>query len=334
MLSVPASYPKVKRAGIHLYKAISWRRWLFKMLLGLCMLGRVDELLGAKYNSPVPIYPHFPFETFSTKIRQDIGIEDLQIVVSFPSMLKRGRFYANLLSSNAEQLGFVKVSVDALNNVSFTREAETIRTLLTRSLHSFEFPKILCEGNINSYRYIIWEPLPANARPLKSKWDGIPKLCRDELITGSCRVQKIEELSWWSSFQKRTSDIKPLADEINSWTDREATVCFAHGDFTGSNMCNDNGLIWVFDWEDSAPDAPIMTDEVRFFLEARTRLLVNNPQKAAKLLARRFLAVVDDEANKNLALSLAFLCSRANGSGIIMGKHWYQIKWGGIHNAE
>jgi hypothetical protein len=263
-----------------------------------------------------------------------MGRLDLQVVVSFPSILKQGRFYANILSSSAEQLGFVKVSVDALSDLSLAREVETIQKLLSRSIHSFEFPKVLCEGKINSHRYIILEPLPVNAQPVKAKWDGIPKLCSDELVAGSCRVQRIEKLSWWSSFQRITSDIKPLADDINSWNDREATVCFAHGDFTGSNICHDSGSIWVFDWEDSAPDAPIMTDEVRFFLEARTRLLVNNPKKAAKLLARRFLSISDDDVKKNMALSLAFLCSRGNGSGIIMGKHWYQIKSGDKYNAK
>jgi hypothetical protein len=327
VLAVPATYPQVKRAGVHLYKAISWRRWLFKVLLKLCMFGRIDELYGAKCISPIAIYPYFPFELFLARIRQDMRTSDLQVVVSFPSMLERGRFYANLLSSNGTQLGFSKVSVDASNDLSLAREVATIRSLLSRSFHSFEFPKVLCEGNINSYRYVVFEPLPVNARALKSKWDGIPKLCRDELVMGSVKIQRIEELSWWPSFQQEiTSDIKPLTDYINSWADHEATVCFAHGDFTGSNMCNDNGLIWVFDWEDSASDAPIMTDEVRFFLEPRTRLLVNNPKKVVKLFERRFFPTFDDDVKKNSALALAFLCSRGNRSGTIMGKHWDRIK--------
>ena len=334
VLSVPARLPGVKWAGIQLFKATSWRRRLFKEFFALCVLGRIDGLFGGKYTSPVPVYPHFPFEAFLNQIRTEIGVSDVQVVVTFPSTLERGRFYVNLLSLNAEQLGFAKVSTDAvMNDLSLAREAETIKRLLGSSMCSFEFPKIISEGKTGLYRYTVFEPLPNNARPIKANWDGTPQSCRDELAAGSYRVQRIEKLSWWSLFQSVAAKVTPLADEINSWTDRDATVCWAHGDYTRSNMCHDGGRVWVFDWEDSAPDAPIMTDEVRFFLEAHGRMIVNDPQRMGRLLARRFLTSTDGGA-KNMALALAFLCSRENVSGVIMGKRWHQIKSEGKHNVK
>ena len=309
VFSVPVSYPKVKRAGIRLYKAVSWRRWLFKKLLGLEMFGMIDKFLGSLCSSPVPIYPHFPFATFLRKIRQDMGISDLQPVVTFPTTLERSRFYVNLLSSSAKELGFAKVSVDTVNDSSLTREVETINKLSNSPICSFEFPKVMSEGTIGPYRYVIFEPLPNNARPIEAKWDGIAQTCRDELTAASCRVQKLEELSWWSSFQEIMPDVRPLADEINAWADRDATVCWAHGDYTRSNMCYAGGRVWVFDWEDSAPDAPIMTDEVRFFLEAHGRLLVTNPKRVGELLAHRFLGAFDAQANE-IALALVSVCEK------------------------
>ena len=231
----------------------------------------------------------------------------------------------NLLSPEAAQLGFAKVSLSPMTDSCFERESEAIGKMTALANRSFYVPKVLAEGRFCSHRYLVLESLPAKAQPLVEKWEGSPQICQNELSEGTHRIQKIEELSWWAMFQEMRSEVKPLAAESDSWADRTIQVCLAHGDFTRANMCQYNSSPWLYDWEDTAPDAPAMTDEVRFFLERKPRLLLSRPAHVANLLGTRFLSGFDDEARKNLAMALAFLCSRGNDSGIIMGKQWRRI---------
>ena len=326
MLSVPVGCPShVKRTGIGLYKSVSVRRSLFKRTLTLATFLGCDAFLGTKSSTPVPGYPNFPFKDFMEIVCQQLGQVDIQGIVSFPSDLSRGRFYVNFLSSRAAQLGFAKVSLSPMTDSCFERESEAIGKMAALANRSFHVPKVLAEGRFCSHRYLVLESLPAKAQPATDKWDGSPQLCRNELSEGTYRIRKIEELSWWAKFQEVRSEVTPLAEESESWADRTVQVCLAHGDFTRANMCQYNSSLWLYDWEDTAPDAPAMTDEVQFFLERRPRWLLSRPAHVATLLGRRFLSGFDNEARKNLAMALAFLCSRGNGSGIIMGKQWHRI---------
>ena len=176
-----------------------------------------------------------------------------------------------------------------------------------------------------SHRYLILEALPSKAQQVAEEWEESPQRCRNELSTPSYKIQGFEKLSWWPAFEEMGSEVTLLAKEIDSWSDQTAQGCLAHGDFTRANMCQSGGSICLFDWEDSAPDGPVMTDEVRFFLERRSRSLMSRPDYVAALVGRQFLSVANDETRRNLALALAFLCSRGNASGIIMGQHWLQI---------
>ena len=326
VLSLPIGCPsQVKRAGIGLYKPLSARRWLFRAALtGATYLG-VDAFLGNRARTPVPACPDFPFEEFVAMVGQKLGQADLQGIVSFPSDPSRDRFYVNLLSPRAVQAGFAKVSLSSATDSCFEREAQAIREMAALPNRSFQVPKVLAEGRISSHRFLVLEPLPGNASPMAEGWEGTTQRCRDELSVGTRRVQSIGELSWWPAFQEMAAEVTPLSEEVQSWPQQTVEVCRAHGDFSRANLCRDGRAIWLYDWEDTAADAPVMTDEVTFFLERRPRRLLSRPDQVATSLGRRFLAQSAGEARKDLAMALAFLCSRGNASGTIMAERWHRI---------
>jgi hypothetical protein len=196
--------------------------------------------------------------------------------------------------------------------------------LASQAVFSFRLPRVLVEGKFNSHQYLITETMPANARPIPARWEPIPRRCRDELVKTSLRMKPIRELSWWESFCELRSEVKPLAEAIEPWVDEKIEVCWAHGDFTHRNICQVQDEVWLFDWENSSPDAPVMTDEVRFFWATRSRRMISHRAKVASELGRRFLAWGNDRRRRDLALALAFLCTCTQG-GILCGRNWGQM---------
>jgi len=296
------------------------------------MFARIDGLVGREFPTPVPRYPTFNFDGWLEQARHDLGIPNAQAVVSFPGQLKRARFYVNLLSVEGEPLGFAKISLDSKNDHCLVTETKALRYLAAQSRLSFRVPKILAEGKFNSHQYLVTEAMPAHARPIPAKWEPIPQRCRTELVESSHQTKRFKELSWWSEFLDKAGEVKPLVEAIKVEGDQEIEVCWAHGDFTHRNICCVQDEVWLFDWENSASDAPVMTDKVRFFSSARRRI-VSRPADVAFALGQRFLTSGDKCRRRDLALALAFLCTRTQG-GMTYGQYWDQIVRGGECNVD
>jgi hypothetical protein len=323
-LSVPTVPPRLRRLGVEFYKEISARRWLFKLGVRLAIIARIDRLVARQLSTPVPKHPNFSFDAWLAEARQGIGSTDAQAVVSFPGQPNRRRFYVNLVSPKAEALAFAKISLDEKNDQHLETEAKTLRYLAAQDIRSFRVPKVLVEGTFNSHRYLITAPMPAKAKPAPATWEPIAKRCRDELAGVSRRQQRLEELSWWGSFNDKAQEVKPLAEAIKAEEDRIVEVCRVHGDYTSRNISCVGDEVWLFDWENSAPDAPVMTDEVRFFLGIQGRRIDSNPADVAAALGHRYLASRSRAAQRELALALAFLSTRTK-SGVICGQYWHHI---------
>ena len=145
-------------------------------------------------------------------------------------------------------------------------------------------------------------------------------------------MKPIKELPWWDSFREVRGEVESLAEAIDRWADLAIDVCWAHGDFTHRNICQVGNSVWLFDWENSSPDAPVMTDEVRFFWAMQSRRITSDPARVASALSRSFLTGADERRRRDLALALAFLCTCTQG-GIICGRNWSQMAQRRVSNA-
>lgn len=310
--------------GVRLYKAASARRRLFKTIIRLGVFARVDGWVGREHGTPVPQHPTFNFQPWLDQVRQELRIPNAQAVVSFPGQTRRARFYVNLVSPKGDPLGFAKISLDSKNDRHLLTENESLRGLAGQFNLSFRLPMILAGGEFNSHQYLITETMPVDARPIPPKWEPVPRRCHGELVRSSHRIKPIKQLSWWDSFSELRDQVKPLAEAVDHWADQEIEVCRAHGDFTHRNICEAANRVWVFDWENSSPDAPVLTDEVRFFWAMQSRSITTGHGRVAAALRRRFLTGADEYRRRDLALALAFLCTRTQG-GIVCGRNWSQM---------
>ena len=324
VLSVP-SYPSgLRRAGINLYKAVSLRRHLFKAGLRLSNLAHLDGTVARKSPTPVPNLPDFDFDKWLEEARDAIGNSQAQAVVSFPSQPGRGRFYVQLLSTSGKVLGFTKISLDEKNDERLETEAGVIEHISSQRTRSFRVPALTSLSSFDGHRYLISEALPDSAHPAPARWGPVAKNCLDELTNGTCLFRPPEELSWWPRFLQM-ENVEALADAIRDAKCTETQVCRAHGDFKSWNMCVTDDVVWLFDWEDSCPDAPVMSDEVSFFIGTISRALMSNPASAAAALGKRFLAAGDDGREASLALALAFLSTTENELHVRCAQHWYNV---------
>lgn len=310
--------------GVRLYKETSARRRLFKAVIRFGMFAHVDSFVGRELPTPVPKHPTFDFEGWIEQVRSDLTIPAAQAIVSFPGQARRARFYVNLVSPKGDPLGFAKISLDSKNDGYLATESKALRFLAGQPISSFRVPQILVEGKFNSHQYLITETMPVHARPIPAKWEPIPRRCRDELVKASRRMKPIKELPWWDSFREVRGEVESLAEAIDRWADLAIDVCWAHGDFTHRNICQVGNSVWLFDWENSSPDAPVMTDEVRFFWAMQSRRITSDPARVASALSRSFLTGADERRRRDLALALAFLCTCTQG-GIVCGRNWSQI---------
>jgi hypothetical protein len=322
---VPSRPSRLKRVGVDLYKEISTRRWLFKLGTRLAMMAHVDQFVGRTLSTPVPKYPDFPFGSWLNLARKDIAAPYAEPVVSFPGQLKRKRFYVNFLSPEGQSLAFAKVSLDVHDDQCLLREARALRHLAQQPLRSFRVPKVLAEGTFDSHRYLITEAMPTDAKPLPATWRDIPQACRNELAMLSVHVKAIRDLNWWTLFRSKAHELKSLDEAIHRYSNQLAEVCWAHGDFTTRNICSGGNDVWIFDWENSSPDAPVLTDEVRFFIGMHGRRTASKPAEVATALGRNFVDGKDTSAKQNFALALAFL-STCTKSGVICARHWNIIE--------
>jgi hypothetical protein len=320
-LAVPTVAWRLRRRGVQLYKETSVRRWLFKAGIRLTAMARLDRLVGRELSTPVPRFPNFAFDTWLEQARRDLGTANAHAVVSFPGQSGRARFYVNLLSAEGVPLAFAKVSLDTKDDQQLETEASALRHLAAQPIRSFRVPRLLVAGEFQAHTYLILETMPAEARPVPAEWEPIPQRCRDELVAISRHERPVQDLSWWDRFRAIAGELGPLAEAINGQAGRAASVAWAHGDFTRRNMCRVGREVWLFDWENSAPDAPVMTDEIRFLWNRQARWIAADPAQFARSLRRRYLANGDEEVRRDLALALAFLCT-CTGAAVLCGENW------------
>lgn len=326
ILSVPAGPYRMRHSGVSCYRALTIRRFLFKYGLHATLALRSEYVVGRLANTPLAQYPEFDFHGWLAAARRSVGEPDAVAVVSYPVQPYRKRFYVNLLRPCGTPLGFAKVALDANEVAHLDREARNIEAVAVLPLKQFRPAEILAVGAFEAARYIVLEALPFSARNPLPIWSGAAKACAVELRTLTQKESKRSELSWWPKFAGKATRWAALAAELDAKiASRETTVAWAHGDFTRANIFVDGGKILVIDWEHACADAPLLTDEVQYFLGLRTRRLSTTPRRVVAALTRHVTARRDGHRRRDLAHAIAFLASTGNRMGEVCADHWTSV---------
>ena len=141
-------------------------------------------------------------------------------------------------------------------------------------------PKLVHHGCFEDMSFLIMEPLPAAAKPLKLAADSDSSMLTAEYRGEVRRLSgsQITALSWWSeyikalrpehqSFHARLMQLLPLGTEFDR----------AHGDLGLANIVSDGNHIWIFDWESYQAVAPALADSIGLFMSFTMAKTQRNP---------------------------------------------------------
>ena len=272
----------------------------------------------------MPRSPALDCVTFTRVAEQLLGCDGLVPIVVFPRQRSRRRLYVHLMSREGERIAFAKLSGDRVNDELLAREANALRRLVRSNVQTFRFPSLLAEGTFGDHRYILSAPLPAGAQQVRPRWNATVKRIRSELAGEERTIEHLRDASWWGAWERCVDASPALASATELQPGHPFQACGAHGDLVSWNIHWDGDENWVVDWEAYALDAPVLADELRFFLGIHTRAINADPSRGPRLVHERF-GCGDDEQRSKVLRALAFLQTRNVLAALIVGAHWPEL---------
>lgn len=180
--------------------------------------------------------------------------------VFWPPQPHRTRAYVHLLDDHGQPGGFLKLAQPGDAEALF-RERDSL-TAWDGGRGIVRTPKVVSSGTEPSSgaSWLLVEPLPSTVRPV----DEVPVEALLDVINGGARhvpEEELPSLSWWPALQRRLPEAPVgFRDALSRAVPSGVSVAPVHGDLAAHNMVQDGDRIWVYDWEDAAPDGPERTD--------------------------------------------------------------------------
>lgn len=323
LLAIPTKY---KKNANQFYKGDTIKRRIIKMIMRILTKFNLEQLISVESENPILDNSDFNFSKWLNRVEQELKKNNLEAIVNFPAQSDRKRFYVDLFVEG-KKIGFSKVSLDDENDQQLLNESNKTANLLLNS-YTFKIPKVQVEGLYDGHRYLVYEPLPQVENQMSGTWDTLFKVISNELSQNTIKHKKIIELNWWTKLNDylTNTEIDMFLKNIELNVSSVVEICLAHGDLHNGNVVINNNEIWIFDWEASNYDSPILTDEVAHFLATNQKLFVKDKEVLISKLQKNF-KFNDINTRQNVLMALAFLTTtgREDSKEIIKQLNHYDI---------
>lgn len=325
IISIPYYNKIIRNNGYKFYLGSTIRKKIIRIIIRLLTKFRLEYIISYQSETPIPNHKNFEFETWLDKIKDDLNVHNLYAVVNFPSQIYRHRVYVNLLNEYGNSVAFAKLSLDDKNNIDLLNESKNIHEL-NKNRFSFSMPNILIHDSFCGCEYLIFESFPIDSLLKDGKWETF-KFYSNELYKYINEVKCISNLSWWDDFLNNATikNKEFFLDDISLLNNNLIETCLVHGDLHRGNTCLIENKVLLFDWESSCIDAPIMTDEIVFFLAEHQRMVSYNPKKVAIKIREHFIKGKDKITKLNVGMALAFLSTTKRQDAKDMIYYWKYI---------
>lgn len=293
------------------YQPFTIKRIVVQRTMLLLSLLNMDRFVCKIHKSPFGDKNIFAFQDWLAQISHEIKSPSAQPVIIWPPQRDRGRVYVHLLDNDHKSICFAKVSLDSKNDKLLSTEAHTLDMLAARQLKNCRVPNVIFSGQWKKHIYVVLEPLPLNARPLSGTLGAYPKSCINELSGRPhlAMLQEVETFDWWRHFNSLSDEaLYPFCDELKRLVTSEEflPVCRIHGDLGPANMIRANGQLWLFDWEESTANGPILSDKIGYDLAIHIRVLKKHPKQALMQFFERYFHGANPETRRDIMAALAF----------------------------
>jgi hypothetical protein len=201
-----------------------------------------------------------------------------------------------VFGADGTPLGYVKIGWNDWTQDAVQREAAALRAYAGRPAR-LGVPALLSCSSWRGFDLLVTEPLPRRVRRLR---DGSPpdtSVIHEISALTPPYTAELASSPWWLGLRARirsgvaddraSARLALIADRIeDSWGSVALGFGAWHGDFVPWNLATLGGRVFAWDWESSAPDAPIGFDAVHFHFQvsfvARRRPLAEAAATAAR----------------------------------------------------
>jgi hypothetical protein len=183
-----------------------------------------------------------------------------------------------VFSAAGTPLGFVKVGWNDWTRDGVRREAAALRACETRPL-GFGVPKLLDLSDWNGLTLLATAPLPDQVRGIGLA-APVPdaSLLREISQLSAVVAGSLTDSPWWRGLRSRIRQnvtdpfsravLERIAGQLEAgYGGVVLEYGFCHGDFVPWNLARLGERLYVWDWENSAPDAPLGFDAVHYHFQ-------------------------------------------------------------------
>lgn len=182
-----------------------------------------------------------------------------------------------LRTADGDAVGFVKLSWNPVTEEAIRNEAFAMKQLAADSRVEVRAPAVLADGMIGERRFVMVEPLPRGITHVPRAFSALSdaealgpgSVVRRGGLADADQVRDIRaglRAQTTASPENLVTQVRDLAERIGA-ADVEVPIAnFWHGDFVWWNAGRDQqGQLWLFDWETAQRDAPAGMDTLHWF---------------------------------------------------------------------
>ncbi len=183
-----------------------------------------------------------------------------------------------VFGTDGKPLGYVKVGWNDWSREAVRREAAALRACAARPM-GLGVPALLHHGTWGGLELLVTAPLPAGVRRQRMG-SRLPAadLLREISEMSAPHAGELRTSPWWAGLRTRVmagvadsaarARLSQVADRIEG-SRGLATLDFGtwHGDLVPWNLARLGARLYAWDWESSAPDAPVGFDALHFHFQ-------------------------------------------------------------------
>lgn len=313
-ISVPADIPSAIRHNmLALYRPIKWYArlaWVLERRLTLVGLSRVRR---ARTVEPSSRLEDFDWRGWLKEIAPVIGAQQLLPAFYFPPQLDRRKCSIQLFDVHGQPVAYGKLAWDPTEQEKLEQERRAVDLCCRLSLRTFEIPALLSSGIYDKRPYGLFASLPKDS--LKTPWrctTSHQNAWRELAFTTQHHLSA-RDLPWWSRTSQLPSNWSQTIQELEALPAHQLQFSWGHGDFAIWNTCFHRGKLYLFDWENFDPHAPLWSDLIYCVLSYE--VLVKRNRNVTRVLSK-----IIDMMQRNsipwerhdLTLALVYLATHAD----------------------
>jgi hypothetical protein len=257
-------------------------------------LGLTQLLLRDRCEVPAPEGQSIlPLKAY---LRSILDRPDLQFGISLGAVRANRKPVLQLMTGDGRPLGYAKIGWNVVTRDLVRREASVLSMLAARAekTEHLQIPGVLFSGRWRGLELLIVSPAHSRQR-----WSLISRLQPPTAATrelGRFRGQRRTTLRgtrYWQEVTKRafqlrrggsTRVVSSIEEAVGSLEaihgDTSLSFGMLHGDWVPWNMRSGGGLVTVWDWERSMPEAPLGLDPIHFDFQVRLWIRGDEPDAA------------------------------------------------------